>query len=174
MLSQKEATPFILFEGLCSAALCLCEYALPLPQEMKQNPSSGLLERAWNAILAWKRCKEATLVQYSSLKLLFEDLNLEYFIFWLKNSMIHPGPEEASSGSDWGQKCGSGAVAEWLGCEMWPLQSLLSSSDGFLQPGWPLPWLHPCWRCHLCRNSLLEQRCLRVLVLGFVFFHSVS
>lgn len=68
-------------------------------------------------MLAWKRCKKAILVQYSPLKLPFEDLNLEYVIFCLKISMIHPGPEEASSGSDWGQKCNSGAVAE-LGCEV--------------------------------------------------------
>lgn len=69
-------------------------------------------------MLAWKRCKEAALVQYSSLKLLFEDLNLEYFIFWLKISVIHPGPEVASSGSDWARKCSCEAVAEQLGCEM--------------------------------------------------------
>lgn len=31
--------------------------------------------------------------------------------------MVHPGPGEASSGSDLGSKCGSGGVAEQVGCE---------------------------------------------------------
>lgn len=95
-------------------------------------------------MLAWKRCEETTLVQYASLKLLFEDLNLEYFIFWLKISMIHPGHEEASSGRGWAQKCSSGDAAEQLACEMCPLEFRSGSSDGFVQPEWALPWLHLC------------------------------
>lgn len=118
-------------------------------------------------MLAWNKCKEATSVHHSSLKLLFEDLNLEYLFFWLKISMIHPEPGEDSSGGDWGQKCGSGAVKCDF-CKVSQVHLMAFSSLG-----------RHCLGCirakgvnNFCRNSLVEQRYLRVLVL--VSFHPVS